>query len=95
MGTRIERSIQPDGWLLLLHIYVAVVGRLRPVRLPLSMRYWLTALYIVFMSLLRSASLLVPSCLAGLMATMTIPANIAMMATTRRISRRVKALLCE
>ena len=58
---------------------------------PWSMTYWLAALYIVFMSLFLCASLALPSCLAGLMATMTIPANMAMMATTRRISRRVKA----
>ena len=93
MGTRADRSIHEGVIPPSLHIYVAVDVRLRPEKLPLSMRYWLTALYMVFMSLLRSASLLLPSCLAGLMATMTIPANIAMMATTRSISRSVKALL--
>jgi len=44
------------------------------------------------MSLLRSASLVLPSCLAGLMATITMPARIAMIATTNSISSSVNAV---
>ena len=71
-------SVREDG---------VVVGKV-----PWSIRYWLTALYIVFRSDFLCASLALPSCLAGLMAMMTIPANIAIIATTNSISNRVKAL---
>lgn len=74
-------SVREDG---------VVVGKV-----PWSIRYWLTALYIVFRSDFLCASLALPSCLAGLMAMMTIPANIAIIATTNSISNRVKALVYE
>lgn len=56
----------------------------------LSMVYWYTAFRMVFMSTLRCAFRVSPSCLPGLMAIITILASMAIIATTSRISSSVK-----
>jgi hypothetical protein len=52
----------------------------------LSIEYCDTALRIVLTAEFLEALRVSPSCLAGLIATITIPARIAIAATTRRIS---------
>src|SRR5438128_483651 len=61
-----------------------------PGKLPLlSIAYWYTAFRMVFTSERRCALRASPSCLVGLIATMTIEARIAMIPMTSRSSMRV------
>ncbi len=92
LDVKTDKSISPvhgAAWQTAVAVVVIVEGKV-PL---LSIEYWYTALRMVLTSARRWAFRVSPNCLVGLMAIITIPAKIAMAATTRRISRRVKPFL--